>query len=84
MLFMTRTDDAPTRFPWEEGHACPQDRALGLELELIELVHALDGADRAQAAQVEAQIEAAMTDLANEAAAAAASWPGRQADRRRR
>lgn len=26
-------------FPWEEGHAAPEDRAVGIELELIELVH---------------------------------------------
>lgn len=26
-------------FPWEEAHAAPEDRAVGLELELIELVH---------------------------------------------
>jgi hypothetical protein len=25
-------------FPWEEAHAAPEDRAVGLELELIELV----------------------------------------------
>lgn len=76
MLFMNRTDDTATRFPWEEGHACPQDRALGLELELIELVHALDGADPVRAAQLDQQIEAAMADLASEAAVAAESWPG--------
>lgn len=32
---MARTDQP---FPWEVAHAAPQDRALGLELELIELV----------------------------------------------
>lgn len=26
-------------FPWEEGRAAPEDRAVGIELELIELVH---------------------------------------------
>lgn len=26
-------------FPWEGGHAAPEDRAVGIELELIELVH---------------------------------------------
>jgi len=25
-------------FPWEQGHAAPEDQAVGLELELIELV----------------------------------------------
>lgn len=31
---------APTTgpFPWEQAHAAPEDRAVGLELELIELV----------------------------------------------
>lgn len=28
----------PQPFPWEIGHASPDDRAMGLELELIELV----------------------------------------------
>ena len=28
----------PQPFPWEVAHATPQDQALGLELELIELV----------------------------------------------
>lgn len=30
------------RFPWEVGRAAPADRALGLELELIELVRRHD------------------------------------------
>ena len=33
--------DAPSRrpiFPWQVPHACAEDRAMGLELELIELV----------------------------------------------
>ncbi|CAN5509156.1 hypothetical protein BH10ACT1_BH10ACT1_12050 [soil metagenome] len=31
---------APTTgpYPWEQAHAAPEDRAVGLELELIELV----------------------------------------------
>jgi hypothetical protein len=33
-----RNDIAETgRFPWERGHAAPEDQAFGLELELIEL-----------------------------------------------
>lgn len=31
-------DPAAGPFPWEEAHAAPEDRAVGLELELIELV----------------------------------------------
>lgn len=39
-----QVDDHETTgpFPWEQGHAAPEDRALGLELELIELVHRRD------------------------------------------
>ena len=29
--------DAPETYPWEVGHAAGEDRAMGLELELIEL-----------------------------------------------
>lgn len=32
-----RRHAAPAPFPWEIGHAAPEDQALGLELELIEL-----------------------------------------------
>lgn len=39
------------QFPWEEGRAAPEDRALGLELELIELVRRRD--DIADAADPE-------------------------------
>ena len=35
-------DDAHRLHPWEQGHAAPQDQALGLELELIELVRRRD------------------------------------------
>lgn len=69
-----RSNQAAPRFPWEEGRACGPDRALGLELELIELVHARDGADGDEAALIDRQIDATMADLAAEAAAAPGSW----------
>lgn len=55
-------------FPWESGHAAPQDRALGLELELIELVRRRDAAagpdgDRADRARLEAEIDGVLGEL---------------------
>lgn len=80
MLSLTPSDPAPTRFPWEEGHACPEDRALGLELQLIELVHERDALAAAappeRLERLDEQIDATMNDLAAAAAAAATTWPG--------
>lgn len=39
---MTVQRDHLEAFPWEGSHAAPADRALGLELELIELVRRQD------------------------------------------
>lgn len=39
LLHLRRTDQHAEPFPWEGGHAAPEDVATGLELELIELVH---------------------------------------------
>lgn len=36
--------EASNVHPWQEGHAAPEDRAVGLELQLIELVHRRDEA----------------------------------------
>ncbi|WP_426570642.1 hypothetical protein [Aquihabitans sp. McL0605] len=36
----TNAATPPPLFPWQEGRACQADRAMGLELELIELVRA--------------------------------------------
>ena len=51
--------------PWTNGHASPEDRALGYELELIELTRrraeAADGT--AEAAALDAEIEAVRSDL---------------------
>ena len=35
----------PEAYPWEHGDAAPADRALGLELELIELEHEREEAE---------------------------------------
>lgn len=57
------TGSAP--LPWEEGHAAPEDQAVGLELELIELVtrrKALPGDDPA-ARPLDAEIDETLTRL---------------------
>lgn len=38
-------DDAPEPYPWETSAVLPEDRAMGLELELIELEHERDEAE---------------------------------------
>lgn len=60
----------PTPFPWQQPKACHDDRAMGLELELIELVRQRDEtvADGGSTEQLEAQIDDVMADLAEEAA----------------
>ena len=59
--------DAGTPAPWSDGHAAPEDRALGFELELIELERrrrevAHEGGDLvavdAEIAQVRAELAA--------------------------
>jgi len=51
--------------PWSEGHASPEDRALGLELELIELERrrgeVADGSPAA--ADLDAEIDEVRRDL---------------------
>jgi len=57
------TGSAP--LPWEGGHAAPEDQAVGLELELIELVarrKALSGDDPAVSA-LDAEIDETLTRL---------------------
>jgi hypothetical protein len=62
---------APARAPWLAAHAPAEDQALGIELELIELVqqrdHVWPGAERDA---IEAQIVAATERLARLAAPA--------------
>ena len=55
-------------FPWEQAHAAPEDRAVGLELELIELVRRLEAlADPAglEAAALAAEIDLVHAELAS-------------------
>ncbi len=53
-------------FPWEEAHAAPEDQAVGLELELIELVarrtSIADPAD-AEALALDVEIDQTLTRL---------------------
>ncbi|MGN6693642.1 MAG: hypothetical protein ACTHN0_05645 [Aquihabitans sp.] len=64
------TTPQPT-FPWQDGHACHEDRAMGLELELIELVRQRDEAKGSVDAveRVDRQIDDVMARLAAEAVA---------------
>lgn len=52
--------------PWEGVHAAPEDRALGLELELIELVQqrANVGSSSDEAQVLDAAIEQALDEIA--------------------
>jgi hypothetical protein len=73
MLSPKPSTAAATTFPWQEGHACREDRAMGFELELIELVNRRKIAESAGdpvdvLGALDAQIEATMIDLATEAA----------------
>lgn len=58
--------------PWQSGHAAPEDRALGLELELIELVRQRSDAeaesDRVVADRLETEIDGVLRELADVAA----------------
>jgi hypothetical protein len=62
---------------WEDGHAAPEDRALGLELELIELVRQRDEllAGHPEVARLDAQISAVQAELVAVASAVADSPP---------
>jgi hypothetical protein len=50
---------------WSEGHAAPEDRALGLELELIELNRQRDelAPDHPEVARLDARIASVMDEL---------------------
>ena len=53
-------------FPWETAHAAPEDRAVGLELELIELVRRREAlADPAgfEGAALDAEIDLVLAEL---------------------
>jgi hypothetical protein len=69
MLTLKPSTPPPPPFPWQRGRACHEDRAMGLELELTELVRRRDlaEADGLPTQALEAQIEDVMADLAAEA-----------------
>lgn len=70
---LARTDHRSDRslpeagpFPWEEAHAAPEDRVVGLELELIELCRRRDDIDDAtdpEIVQLDREIDAVLADL---------------------
>lgn len=64
-----------TPFPWQQPRACHDDRAMGLELELIELVRCRDEAvtDGASTERLDVQIDDVMGALAREASLGALS-----------
>lgn len=73
-MLAQKSTSHPTRpFPWEEAHACHEDRAMGFELELIELVHQreLAEAEGAPVTALDRQIDAVMAELAAEVASLA-------------
>lgn len=54
------------RFPWEIGHASPEDRALGLELQLIELNRRrrmIARPDHPEARRLDVEIEEVLVEL---------------------
>ncbi len=61
-----RTSTAPAA-PWVSGHAAPEDRALGLELELIELrLRRADVRDEsADASALDSEIMAVTAELSS-------------------
>ncbi|MEO6628031.1 MAG: hypothetical protein ABIP03_05620 [Aquihabitans sp.] len=58
--------------PWQSGHAAPEDQALGLELELIELVRQRSEAEsesnRIVADRLDTEIDGVLHELAAVAA----------------
>jgi len=59
----------PAPFPWQQPRACHDDRAMGLELELIELVRRREEAvgDGTSTERLDDQIDDVMAALASEA-----------------
>lgn len=55
----------PQPFPWEVGHAAPEDQAMGLELELIELVRRRDEVrvDDPEATRLDGEIDRTVAEL---------------------
>ena len=60
------TPQTDTPFPWEVAHAAPEDQAVGLELQLIELVtrrRSIHDAVDPEAAALDVEIEAVLEEL---------------------
>lgn len=77
MLTITsrRDDSTDEAFPWAAPHAAPEDRAVGYELELIELVRRRDlvaDAEGAHARELDAEIAEVLVELAEVSAQIAA------------
>lgn len=62
----------PDTAPWQSGHAAPEDQALGLELELIELVRqraeAVGDGNSVTVDRLDADIDGVLHELAAVAA----------------
>ncbi|MEZ5181552.1 MAG: hypothetical protein R2702_06725 [Acidimicrobiales bacterium] len=65
MLTLHRHHEDPTADTWADGHAAPEDRALGLELELIELHRrrAELSPDHPEVARVDREVQAVLDEL---------------------
>ncbi len=66
--------DPDQPYPWEQPHAAPEDRAVGLELELIELVHER-GSDLAPQDAATREVDEEIEDVLEELADVAAELP---------
>lgn len=64
MLAFRHHHDDSAEHPWQRGHATPADRAVGLELQLIELHRQRKTADEEHIAAVDAEIMSVIEELA--------------------
>lgn len=65
MLAFHRTHTEPAEHPWQQAHAAPADRAVGMELQLIELNHRRNTTDEAEIRAVDAEIVEVIAELAD-------------------
>ncbi|HRW36695.1 MAG: hypothetical protein KDB04_04555 [Acidimicrobiales bacterium] len=77
MLTLHRHHDDRADESWSDGHAAPEDRALGLELELIELHRRRDelSPDHPEVARVDREVQAVIDELVAVTAELAPSPP---------
>ena len=64
MLAFHRNHAEPAAHPWQQAHAAPADRAVGLELQLIELNHRRATVDDAEIRVVDAEITQVIAEMA--------------------